>query len=76
MAHVIAQNASILNVAISTANAVWDAFVVKMVLSTKRVQIGQLTHAMKQMTDAQLAEVGITRSEIEDYASMTIRVYG
>jgi hypothetical protein len=76
MSHAIAQNTSILNHIDSTAITLWNTFVEKMVLSTKPAQIVQLTQAMNRMSDAQLAQIGITRSEIADYANMSIRLDG
>jgi uncharacterized protein YjiS (DUF1127 family) len=76
MSHAIAQNTSILNLIDSTVRTAWNAFVAKIVLSTKRAQIAQLTQAMNRMNDVQLAEIGITRSEVADYANMSIRLNG
>ena len=76
MAYAIAQNTPILTTLMSSVNTVWDAFVSKMLLSSKHAQIVQLTQAMNRMDDRQLAAIGITRSEISDYASMTIRLQG
>lgn len=56
-------------------NTLWLSLENLFFLSTKRVQIKQLTQAMQRMNDVQLTKIGITRSEIEDYACMTIRVF-
>ncbi len=76
MAYAIAQNTPILTTLMSAVNTVWDAFIDKMILSSKHAQIVQLTQAMNRMDNNQLAAIGITRSEIPDYASMTIRLHG
>ena len=56
-------------------HTLWSSLENLFFLSTKRVQIKQLTQAMQRMNDVQLAKIGITRSEVEDYACMTIRVF-
>ena len=76
MAYLDTNSAPILTSVQHAVKTLWAGFVNKTVLSTKRVQIAQLTKAMHQLSDAQLAEIGITRSEIADYANMTIRVKG
>lgn len=76
MAHALTQHVSILNIAQTTAVSLWDAFVARMIVSTKRVQIAQLTQALNRMDSQHLASIGITRSEIPDYASMVIRLHG
>ena len=57
-----------------TLNTLFTAITHKLVLSSKRVQVAQLTKAMNQMSDAQLNEIGVSRSEITDYAMMTINI--
>lgn len=76
MSYAIAQSTSLLNSIFDAVASFMDAFVEKMVLSTKRAQIVQLKQAMNRMDDRQLADIGITRSEIADYADMAIRVHG
>lgn len=76
MAHALAQHTSVLNIATSTAISLWNAFVARMLVSTKRLQIVQLTQALNRMDPQHLAEIGITRSEIPDYARMSIRLHG
>lgn len=59
-----------------TVAALATGFVTKFLLPSKRAQIAQMTQAMNRLDDAQLAQIGITRAEISDYANMVIRVNG
>ena len=74
--HAIALHNSVMTSLLDTANTLFDAFVAKMTVTPKNVQITRLTQAMHRMDDAQLADVGITRSEIADYANIAIRLHG
>ena len=74
MSYALVNNTSFLDTAQASAKTLWDAFVAKMVLSTKRAQVTQMTQAMYRMDDAHLATIGITRSEVADYANMVIRI--
>lgn len=76
MAYIETNSAPIFASLQDVATTLWAAFMDKLVLSSKSVQIAQLTQAMNRMSDAQLTEIGITRSEVADYANMTIRVHG
>lgn len=76
MAYMDTNSTPILATVQDALNTLLTGFVDKVVLSSKRAQITQLTQALNRMDDTQLAQIGITRSEVPDYASMAIRVYG
>ncbi|MEJ6710104.1 MAG: DUF1127 domain-containing protein [Amylibacter sp.] len=76
MAHALTHRKSILNDAQTTALSLCNTFVARLVLSTKRLQIAQLTQALNRMEPHHLADIGITRSEIPDYARICIRLHG
>lgn len=76
MAYIETNSAPVLASLQNAVTTLRTGFVNTFVLSSKRAQIKQLSQAIHRMNNAQLAKIGITRSEIEDYANMTIRVYG
>lgn len=73
MDHAIALHNSALDKAVEGFFSFWAAFVTKSKKAFLSMQRARLIDAMNQMTNDQLAQVGITRREIPDYAHMIIR---
>jgi len=76
MAFVSTQTAPRSNSVVSGFAPLWAAFCAKMATTFKNMQRAQLNRAMNRMSDKDLAHVGITRSEIADYADMVMRLHG